>query len=264
MKKRKLFRSEGSQTFLWALSAYAIFLIVWQLAVTFTDLRLTFSTPAEVIVRFVRSFYVPIGKQVLPVHVLISFSRVMVGYLVGSVIGVLLGLIMGYSKVGKAIINPIFELFRPIPTIAWIPLAIMWFGVGELPKYFITFMSTFFTVTINTYAGTRSVDPVLLGAAKMLGANKRQMFLKVIFPSCVPHIFAGLQVSLSTSWMSVMAAEMVSSVAGVGWVIIMGQYNADTTQILVGMFAIGITGLLLSTLMEFVERRLCAWNIRGK
>ena len=153
-------------------------------------------------------------------------------------------------------------MLRPIPTIAWIPLAILWFGVGETTMHFIIFYGTFTNVALNSYSGVMKVDPVLVGAAKMLGATDRQLLPKVILPGSVPSIFAGMQTGLSAGWMGVIAAEMVRSTEGLGWTIIMGQEIANTTQILAGMVAIAIIGLSLATTMRNLERRLCRWNER--
>ena len=164
----------------------------------------------------------------------------------------------------SALFRPIFEILRPIPPIAWIPLSIVWFGLGESSKYFLIMYSAFCAVTMNAYSGVRSVDPELIGAAKMLGANNRQVFTTIVLPSCVPQIFAGLQIAVGTSWATVVAAEMVRSSEGVGWVIIRGQDSNSTVQIIVGIVAIGIVGYILAVTMRAIESRLCKWSVRGK
>ncbi len=247
----------------WALLAFATILILWQALVSLTFAGTTLPGPSKVLSEFFRSFYIPIGQYTLLGHIGWSLFRVLVGFTIASVMGVIVGLAMGWSKLAKAIISPVFEWLRPIPALAWIPLAILWFGIGETTKYFIIFVGTFTNVTLNAYAGAIQVDPVLIGAARMLGAKKNQVFTRIVLPSSVPQIFAGLQLGFSTSWMSVLAAEMVRSSEGAGWIIIMGQNTGNTTQIIVGIIAIGLVGLLLATLMRGVERGLCSWNIRG-
>jgi NitT/TauT family transport system permease protein/sulfonate transport system permease protein len=125
-------------------------------------------------------------------------------------------------------------------------------------------MGGFAQVVLNTMDGAKRVDTTLVGAARMLGANKRQEFFKVILPSSVPYIFAGLQVSLSTSWMAVLAAEMVSSYEGSGWIIITGMNNGNTVQILIGMITIGVVGLGLAEIMRITERKLVSWKVHGQ
>ena len=167
---------------------------------------------------------------------------------------------MGYSKTAEAIIKPIFEFIRPIPPLAWIPMSILWFGLGDQSKFFIIFLGCFCFVTVNTYDGTKNVDPVLLGAARMLVASERQVFFQVVLRASIPYFFAVFQIAITAGWAAVVGAEMVRSDEGVGWIIVMGMSNGNTVQIMVGMIAIGIVGYVLATLMAKLEGRLCRWN----
>ncbi|WP_332447304.1 ABC transporter permease [Sphaerochaeta sp.] len=239
-------------------------LFAWYSASTYTNAALFFPNPIEVLVYFVHSLSHKIGKYNLTMHTLFSLKRVAVGFGLSSISGIILGVAMGYSKTINAIVRPLFNIIRPIPGLAWIPLAILWFGIGETTKYFIIFMGGFANIVLNSYDGTIKVNPTLEGAARLLGANDVQVFFHVILPSATPYIFAGLQVSLSTSWMAVLAAEMISSYEGAGWIINMGMQTGDTTLILVGMVAIAIVGFLLANIMRIIERSLCSWTIRGR
>lgn len=249
---------------LWAFIAIATVLTVWQMIVSFTAVKSLMPGPIEVLRFFFKSFVEPIGRYTIPQHVGYSLLRVVIGYSCACVAGIVVGVAMGMSKLFRAIIRPVFEMLRPIPPIAWIPLAILWLGIGEITKYFIIFIGCFTVVTLNSFAGATQVDPTLIGAAKMLGADDRQIFLKIILPSATPQIFSGLQVALSTSWMAVLTAEMVRSAEGTGWIIIMGSETGNTTQILAGMITIGVMGFLIAELMHALERRLCSWNVRGE
>ena len=240
------------------------FLVLWQLVVSFTDVGIVMVGPVDVIKLFFVSIVKPIGHYTIQMHIVWSLSRVMAGFMLGSVLGVVLGILMGWFRPMNAIFRPLYEVIRPIPPIAWIPLSIVWFGIGEPSKYFIIFLAAFSAITMNAFAGVRSVDPELIGAARMLGANNRQVFTTIVLPSCVPHIFAGLQIAIGSSWATVVAAEMVRSSEGVGWVIIRGQDSNSTVQIMVGIVAIGIIGFALAVLMRWIEARLCAWNVRGR
>jgi len=255
-------KSEKMMTIIFAVLSISGFLVIWHLIVTLTDLHLLIPGPIPVFQLFYLSLFNPIGKYTLIQHTMFSIFRVFVGFSLGAVVGLVLGIAMGRSRMIDAIVNPIFNLIRPIPGIAWIPMAILWFGIGEPTKYFIIFMGGFANVLLNTYAGSKYVDKKLIGAAQMLGASKRNVFIYVVIPGSLPYIFAGLQVSLSTSWMAVLAAEMVCANEGVGYLIIGGMQSGNTTQILVGMIAIGLVGLVLASLMRSAEKRLCAWNIR--
>lgn len=241
-----------------------VFLVVWQLVVSFTKAGMVLAGPIETIGAFLKALWSPIGTHTIEGHILWSLSRVLVGFLLGSLTGIVLGILMGWFRPVSALFRPLFEILRPIPPIAWIPLSIVWFGLGEASKYFLIFYSAFCAVTMNAYSGVRAVDPELMGAARMLGASNRQVFTTVVLPSCVPQIFAGLQIAVGTSWATVVAAEMVRSSEGVGWVIIKGQDSNSTVQILVGIVAIGIVGYVLAVAMRAIEAKLCRWSVRGK
>lgn len=243
-----------------AVMAFACLLAVWEIVARFTNAKMFLPPASEIIAKFIDSFTVPIGKYTMPVHIGVSLYRVGVAFSIATVMGVALGVFMGYSKMFEAIIKPIFEFIRPIPPLAWIPMSILWFGLGDRSKFFIIFLGCFCFITVNTYDGTRNVDPVLLGAARMLGASERKVFFHVVLPSSIPYIFAGLQIAITAGWSAVVGAEMVHSDEGVGWLIVMGMTNGNTVQIMVGMLAIGIVGYVLATAMAKLEGRLCIWN----
>ncbi len=241
-----------------------VFMIIWQLVISFTRVGIVMVGPIEVIRKFISSIVKPIGRNTIQSHILWSLSRVMTGFVLGSVAGIVLGILMGWNRKIESLFRPLFELIRPIPPIAWIPLSIVWFGTGESSKYFIIFLGAFSNVTMNAYAGVKSVDEELIGCAKMLGCSNRQVFTKVVLPSCIPQIFAGLQIAIGSAWATVVAAEMVKSSQGVGWIIIKGQDSNSTVQIMVGILAVGIIGFLLAIVMRGIESRLCRWNRRGR
>lgn len=247
-----------------AMVSILVFLGIWYLSTNGTNLGRLMPTPDIVLKSFIRSFTYNIGSYTIIGHVAWSLSRALTAYVLGSAAGITLGLTMGWYPKVEAIFRPWFEIIRPIPPIAWIPLSILWFGLGEVTKLFIIFLAVFSNVTINAYAGAKAVDQTLVGAARMLGANDRQLFTTVVIPFSVPYIFAGLQIALSSGWAVVVAAEMVRSSEGIGWLIISGMEMNNTTRILVGIIAIGIVGYLLAAFMRGVEKKLCAWNQRGQ
>ncbi len=248
----------------YALIAFAGFLCVWYAMVRLTSIGTIIPTPGTILAAFVESLVEPIGRHTLPGHVWASLKRVFIGFGLSSVLGIILGMAMGTSRTINAIVRPLFNIIRPIPGIAWIPMAILWFGIGDAAKVFIIFMGGFANVLLNSFAGADHVDEGLVGAAELLGASRLQVFFNITIPSATPYIFAGLQVSLSTSWMAVLAAEMISSYEGAGWIINMGMQTGNTTQILVGMIAIAVVGFLFATGMRVLERRLCSWSIQGQ
>ena len=249
---------------LYGILSIAIFLFIWYLVSCSERIGDFFPSPFIVIRDFFLSFANRIGQDTMPVHIWYSLRRVGIGYLLGVLIGIPLGLIMACSKLGRAIFMPLFSIVRPIPGLAWIPLAIIWFGLGEDSKYFLICMTALVGITIQTYYGALFVNQTLVGAGKMLGASKFQLFFNVIIPAAIPNIFAGLQGSFAGAWCAVIAAEMIRSDQGVGWIIFNGMNYANTTQVLVGMLAIGLVGYIIAELLKALERRLCQWNIQGK
>ncbi len=238
------------------------FLLLWQWAASFTQVGKLIPGPVTTLINFLKSFVVPIGQHTILFHVGVSLLRVLAGYILAAVLGICVGLVMGWFKILEAVMKPLIEVLRPIPAIAWIPISIVWLGLGEKSKLFIMFLSAFMVIVMNTYDGARRVDEVYVGAARMLGANDFTVFRTIVFPASVPQIFTGLQNALSVAWMTVLAAEMVRSSEGVGWIIVMGMDNGNTAQILVGMVCISLMGFVLAMIMRRIERKLCAWNIR--
>lgn len=228
-------------------------LIVWELAARFTGASMFLPPASQVLAAFFRSFVEPIGKRTMLAHVGVSLYRVAVAFFFATIAGIALGVGMGYSRTFEAIFKPIFEFIRPIPPLAWIPLSILWFGLGDTGKFFIIFLGCFCFITVNTYDGAKNVDPELIGAARMLGANERQVFFEIVLPSSVPYIFAGLQIAVTAGWSAVVGAEMIQSNEGVGWMIVRGMNTGNTVQIMVGIVAIGIVGFILANLTSALE-----------
>lgn len=248
-------------------SSYAVisiltFLILWAVGVHNSEIKVVMPGPWEVIVEFLDSFIHPVGRHTMVIHILYSLMRVIPAYIVGSLAGIVLGILMGWYQPVNSIFRPVYELIRPIPPIAWIPISIVWFGIGEGSKWFLIFLAAFVPVTLNSISGARSVDPLLIKCGEMLGASKQHIFKTIVLPFSVPYVFSGLQVGLAGSWATVVAAEMIRSTEGVGWIIISSMDTNDVTQSLVGIMGIGIVGFLLATIMRKVEDYLCAWTKR--
>lgn len=264
LAKKRRFKGSKLEVVVYAAISMLLFLFVWYLISTGGRIGRFFPNPAVVIEKFFQSFVVPIGRNTMWGHIFYSLHRVVVGYLIAVAIGIPLGLIMACSRLGKAIFMPLFSIVRPIPGLAWIPLAILWFGVGENSKYFLICMTALVGITIQTFFGALYVDPTLVGAGRMLGASRVQLFTNVVIPAAFPQIFAGLQGSFANAWCAVIAAEMIRSDEGTGWIIFNGMNSTNTTQILVGMLAIGLVGFIIAELLKILERRLCAWKIQGQ
>ena len=208
----------------------------------------------------VRLFNTHVGGTSILGHVGYSLRRVLIAFGLAIVFGLPLGLLMGWNRVAEKIVMPIFEILRPIPPIAWIPIAILWLGVAEGSKIFICFVGSFVIMILNSYTGMRYVDPLLIDAARSFGATRNQQFFNVAVPACMPSIFAGVQNSLSMSWMCVLAAEMVGAREGVGFIIIQGMDLNKSSMILVGMILIGIVGSVLAASLRWLEGLLTPWR----
>ena len=248
----------------WGAVSLSLVFIIWYFASQMASMQKLLPSPVEVLKFIGVHFATPIGKTTIWGHLYWSMTRVMTGYLLASIVGIVLGFVIGWFKVGEAIVKPFYLVLRSIPSIAWIPLAILWFGIGEQSKVFIIFISTMLIIMTNVIDGVKDVDPDYLGVARMLGTNENQIFLHIVLPCSVPQIFNGLQVALGAAWATVLAAEMVRSSEGVGWIILMGQTSMNMTQVFAGIIVIGLVGLTLAVLMRALEAKLCAWNVRGK
>jgi ABC-type nitrate/sulfonate/bicarbonate transport system permease component len=191
-----------------------------------------------------------------------SMRRIAFANLVAIGTAVPLGVLMGRYRPFEDIMDGLLNILRPIPPLAWIPLAILWFGLGEKSVVFITLISAFFAILINTIAGVRSVDRSLLRAAMALGANQRDLIKDVIFPATLPHIFTGVRVALGVSWMSIVAAELIASSSGLGYMISYYREVLRSDLILVGMMSIGIIGFVMDRGLLWLERRLLPWRMR--
>lgn len=236
-----------------------LFLAFWKVTTLIIGTK-QLPSPEMFFTEAVRMFTVKIGGNSIWMHIYYSMRRVLIAYFWAGIIGLPLGLYMGWSRVCEKIVMPIFELLRPIPPIAWIPIAILWLGIGEGPKVFICFVGAFVIFILNSYTGMRYIDPLLLDAARSFGATRNQQFFNVAIPASLPSVFAGVQNALSMSWMCVLAAELVGAREGVGFIIIQGMDLNKPAMILVGMAIIGLVGAGLAATFRWIERRLCPWR----
>ena len=169
-----------------------------------------FPTPMATIERFIKLIEKPVMKISILGHIFASLKRVMLALIASIILGVGIGLVMGWNKKVRAAINPILMALRPIPPIAWIPLIILLFGIGEFPKVLLVFIGSFFPIVMNTMSGVSLVDDMYLKVGKIYKANTWQMLRHVIFPAAMPAILAGIKIAISSGWMVVVAAEMCS------------------------------------------------------
>lgn len=199
-------------------------------------------------------------RHVIPGDITMSMLRVLEGFAITAVFGVLLGCLCGSSRLAESIFDPIMELLRPIPTLALLPLFIVWFGLGETSKVLIIAYASFFVVYVNTYQGVRYADPLLKRAALSLGANRVQTFFTIGLPSAMPEIFTGLKLGLGVAFVVLVAAELIAADSGMGYRIQEARYQFRVDRMFFGAALIGVIGFILMTVLKWIEDRVLAWK----
>ena len=189
-----------------------------------------------------------------------SMYRVVVGFLIGAGLALPLGLMMGASQRVYAWLNPLAQVLRPIPPIAYIPLSILWFGLGNPPAIFLIAIGAFFPVLINTIAGVRHVDGIYIRAARNLGANQRTMFLRVMLPAAVPYILSGVRIGIGTAFIVVIVSEMIAVNNGLGFRILEAREYFWSDKIIAGMISIGMLGLAIDVGVTKLNNHLLRWH----
>ena len=250
-----------SRRMLVGLATLVVIAVLWYAATTGLGLISAgrFPAPADVETAAVQALVRGYPDATLFTHVLHSLRLVALGFVVSVAFGVPLGLLMGWSRTAEALINPVFLLLRPIPPLAWIPLAILWLGLGDEAKVMVIVIAALPPAVISTHAGVRSVSPHLIEAAQMLGTPRPRFVLEVLAPAAAPMIFTGLRLALQASWTTLVAAELVGSLAGLGYVLNVAQQDLYPGMILVGMAAVGILGAGSTALLGIAERRAVVW-----
>ena len=236
--------------------------VLWYLLTVTTGLvsPARFPTPNEVWGALKQITFQGYADAKLWRHVVQSSALVLMGFVTAVSVGVVLGLAMGWSRRAEALLNPVFLLLRPIPPLAWIPLAIVWLGLGNAAKVLVIFMAAFVPTVINTYTGVRAMEPQIIEASSMLGARGWRFVREVLVPAALPHIFTGLRLSLQASWTTLVAAELVGALYGLGQVLNNAAQDIFPGMILVGMIFVGLCGGLMTGALAWLERRAMPWR----
>lgn len=245
------------QQILPSLAVIAILLTVWWLAVVITGSAI-FPTPWQVVTGTLElardgTLWDDIGA---------SLMRVATGFLLAVIIAVPLGLWMGWVKGAFSTLNPLFQMLRPISPIAWIPIAILWFGVGNSSPIFLIFISSVFPMVVQTTAGVHTIERRYLRAAENFGVSRYTLFRRVIIPAVLPQIIVGMRIGLGVAWLVVVAAEMIALRSGLGYLIIDSRNAGNRYDLVIGgMVIIGLIGLSLDGLMRLLESlRTVRWR----
>lgn len=198
------------------------------------------------------------------VHIEVSVLRIAAGFLIAAVLGILMGTLMGRSKFGAALITPYIEIMRPIPAVAWIPLAILMWPTNEASIVFITFLGALFPIVLNTMQGVEQAPEVLIRAAKSLGASPMQIFWNVILPAALPSIITGLAVGMGVSWFSLLAGEIISGQYGIGYFTWNAYSLIDYPDIIVGMLVTGALGTISTYLVRVAAYPFLKWQRKAR
>lgn len=228
----------------------AVMIALWHYAIIVTKATI-FPSPAAV----ARALVELIDQSLLWKYIGDSLFRVFCGYVAAVVLGVPVGLILGWFAPAARAANPVIQMLRPISPLAWMPLAVIWFGVSNLAPIFLIFLASFFPVVVATMNGVRNVPPVFIQAGRNFGLSPRALILRVIFPAVLPRIVVGLRIAFGVAWIVLVAAEMIAVDSGLGYLIIDAR-NAGKRydRVVVGMLLIGLIGLLLDVLIRRTER----------
>ena len=245
--------------FLYSVSLVGFFL-TWDRVAANQVFGDSLARPIEVANQMLLLTKVKFGGTNLWGHIWASTQRVLIGFGLAAVVAVPLGLFMAINKYVNALVKPVFDLFKPMPPIAWVSLAILWFGIGESAKIFIIIIGTFVPCLLNAYNGVRLVEPELYDVIRALGGKRRDEIFQVCFPASFPAVFAGLQISLSIGWTCVLAAELMNARDGMGFLIKRGMDTHQPALVLSGMILIAMAAWCTSQALGLLERRLCPWR----
>src|SRR5215510_11733790 len=248
------FAAVPGRGFLLTAGSIAIAFLAWQFLSTFVFNPFLIPPPLEVI----RTAIPMVLSGEILADVSISMVRVLVGFVTGSLVGVVAGVLLGRIRLLHDLIDPIIELLRYLSPTAMIPIAVIWFGIGELSKYFLIFWGTFFIVVINTTAGVWRAPIARQRAAQCLGASQLQIFVLVVVPSAVPYIVTGMRVAMASSFMSIIPAEILAADSGIGYLLQKSSMLLQTNRIFVALLTICILGFVVDRIFRLLVDRVLA------
>ncbi len=188
-----------------------------------------------------------------------SYDRVLSGFIVAQIIGIPLGLIMGMSRNFRDLTFPTLEILRPIPPLAWVPMAVIFWPTPEMSIIFVTFLGAFFTMVLNILGGVKNVDVRYIRSAQSLGSSNKDIFWRIVLPATLPSLFTGMTVGMGITWAVVVAAEMIASRSGLGFLTWKSYVAGDYPVIVIGMISIGIAGYISSAVIRMLGNRLTPW-----
>lgn len=232
----------------------AAFIAAWEI-VSRLAWTIAIPSPSSVVLALIALDPAGLASEILK-----SFYRVLTGFILATVVGVPLGIWIGSTWVGRTLVFPTLEVLRPVPPIAWIPLAILFFVDPQSMILFLTFLGALFPITYNTLAGISSINPAYMRSARSLGATGGRLFFHVVIPAMLPMIMSGLQIAIGTAWLMVVAGEMMASKGGIGAFTWESFQTSRYPLVFVGMVIIGVSGYVSSAMLKVISNRLVVWR----
>jgi NitT/TauT family transport system permease protein len=247
------------EKFFWPFLATAVLLLGWHYAVIATASKI-FPSPLDV-VRGIQELF---NKGVLGGYILDSLRRVATGFGLGVLLGVPLGLTLGWYPAAAQVVNPVIQMARPISPLAWIPVSIIWFGVGDAAAMYLIFLGSFFPIVVASMNGVRNVPSMYRRAGRNFGLSPAALLAKVVFPAALPQIIMGLRIALGIAWLVVVAAEMIAVDSGLGYLVIDSRNSGKRYDLVVAaMIMIGVIGLALDLMFRRLEKiKSVRWGFR--
>jgi len=251
----------SGKTMALSLSTIGVLLFIWWFVTAMGWVKPLFvPSPQSIVVKFITVWRDGFTGSPLWEHILISGARVFGAFLLACVIGIPLGLAMGMSPLIRGIFDPPIEFYRPIPPLAYLPLMIIWFGIGETSKVLLIFLSVFAPVAMGARAGVRSAAIEQIHAAYSFGATRWQVLRHVILPSAMPEILTAMRIGIGFGWTTLVAAEMVAATKGIGYMVLSASQFLQTSVVIMGIFVIAGIAYLFDMLMRFIERKVVPWK----
>ena len=261
-QKMKRHRIRPSMNSYWLTAGVLLIsVLLWQ-AISMAGVFPAFALPSPVavwqsFVEIVRNGY---GGQTLIGDILISCFRIIIGFVGAVAIGVPIGLLMSRNKIVFDIIDPLLQFVRPVPPLAYIPLLVVWFGIGELPKAILILVGTIPVIIIGTMSGVKSTPPLRIAVARTLGATNAQIFRKIVLPSALPEIFTAMRVGIGVAWTCLVAAELIAASSGLGWLVQFAGQALQVAVVIVGIVIIGVIGYAMELVIRKLENWIVPWR----
>lgn len=243
-----------------ALTLLAILLVWWGVTAMQLISPLFLPAPQQVLEQLVSISTQGFMDATLGQHLAASLGRILVALLAAVVIGVPVGIAMGLNPTVRGILDPIIEIYRPVPPLAYLPLMVIWFGIGETSKILLIYLAIFAPVTLTAAAGVRSVEQVRVRAAQALGANRWQVLWYVVLPNALPEILTGLRIGLGVGWSTLVAAELIAATRGLGFMIQSAGEFLATDVVIAGISVIALIAFALELGLRALQRRLTPWH----